>query len=554
VKKGAGNFVLGMGIILAPLINFLSDTNLPQLMTVEVIYSSLSLLPFLLGALILSWSASKVVTRIVRIKTGTLFPLICTGFYLQFFYAPLKIVFQDLFGLSMIGYEDVICKTLTLLTLSSIWLVTIVLGLKYSRFITRTFAVFISLFLVLTIIPSLQYFIPEPINGTTKHNESIAAIDTEQLNSYMASSLNVTKSNATTKSYPNIYFVIVDAMMSLKNASSIGIVDQQTELIRLKKLGLNYIENSMSSYSATRLTLASIMQLDYFITPKSGSLIVENDLIFRKIMNAERNKAGTDFNLPIFHVLNNVNTQFVWQGNSWLECFRSNSWSCSSDFPIILDPIKAMFRDYIYWTMPFYSSSIVGVAIQNLRLRLFMNDGRRAMIVFENALDNITSLDQPIFSFVHHLAPHEPYEVTDTCGMISEYFPDKYSGYRANYRCVLKEIKRFLAKVNAIDPTAIVIIQGDHGWEELPPIEFSKKEAVSYRAGIFNAIKAPETCFNRYGIPQTTVNSIRFALNCAYRFNFPFEKNIHYSGLQMGDSKSKHETIWRYKGAANLGN
>ena len=85
-----------------------------------------------------------------------------------------------------------------------------------------------------------------------------------------------------------------------------------------------------------------------------------------------------------------------------------------------------------------------------------------------------------------------------------------------------------MAKINNADPEAIVVFQSDHGslvWNDL---ELTEKEKYLFAGSVFNAIKAPEICFEKYGLPKTTVNTIRFALNCAYGFKLPYRKNIHY--------------------------
>ena len=564
MKLVVNSYVLGIGFILIPFFNFLSVTNLSQLITVQLIYSSLSLIPFVLVAFILSWGVSKIVRRGIEFKANALFPLICTGFYLQFFYSPLAVVFLEFFKFSTTGYEDEICKSLALLLLVSSWLAVIILGLKYSKFMNRVLTVFVGLVLVVTIVPSLQYLITKSAERNVTAEVSIAAIDTAELDSYTTSSQNTVKSSVANKPYTNIYFVIMDAMISLENASNLDIVERERELIRLKKLGLTYVEKTLSSYTATRLTLASIMQLDYFITPTSGSYFTDNDIFFRQLMYAERNNVRPESSLPIFYALKKANALFIWQGSWTLHCYRSKSFRCSYEFSKNFDPIAFKVRDYLNWTLPFYAPSTVGQALLRiLRSGIFEEQigaggVGRTLIPFMNFLDGIINLDQPTFTFVHHIAPHPqvrndpPYEVTETCDRVKQRFAQELLGYGASYRCALKEIEQFLKKVNAIDPGAIVILQGDHGWDDFAPIELSKTEKISYRANIFNAIKAPESCFNRYGIPQSTVNSIRFALNCAYGFNFPFETNIHYRESQAGEPKSnKYYTAWRYMESVN---
>ena len=84
-----------------------------------------------------------------------------------------------------------------------------------------------------------------------------------------------------------------------------------------------------------------------------------------------------------------------------------------------------------------------------------------------------------------------------------------------------------MEKINNIDPEAIVVFQAAHGWNTLD-LELTEKEKYLFAGSIFNAIKAPEICFEKYGLPKTNVNTIRFALNCAYGFKLPYRKNIHY--------------------------
>ena len=92
----------------------------------------------------------------------------------------------------------------------------------------------------------------------------------------------------------------------------------------------------------------------------------------------------------------------------------------------------------------------------------------------------------------------------------------------------------FMEKINNIDPEAIVVFQGDHGPRNSLSGELTEKEKNQLLGKIFNAIKAPEICFDKYGLPQTNINTMRFALNCAYGFKLPYRKNIHYANQDPG--------------------
>ena len=86
-----------------------------------------------------------------------------------------------------------------------------------------------------------------------------------------------------------------------------------------------------------------------------------------------------------------------------------------------------------------------------------------------------------------------------------------------------------MEKINILDPDAIVIFQADHGFLSSLDIDQTEKERDQLKAKIFNAVKAPEICFDNYGLPKTNVNTIRFALNCAYGSKFQYRKDVHYN-------------------------
>ena len=544
MKIEANNYALGIGLILIPFFNFLSFNNLKQLSTPQITYTGLSLIPVVLGVFILSWVGSKVLTRSGQFRTSTLFTLICAGFYLQFHYLPLKGEIRRHFDFALIGDENIITNALVLLLLASIWLGIIVLGSKYPRFTKRALMIFTSLFLVISIGSSVRYFITKFIAESIVDKETVASnkIKKADMDLYMTSSRDAIQSRMTAKLFPNVYFVIVDGMMSLEHASELGIVDQQKELVKLNNVGLTYVEKSRSSYNTTYLTLASIFQLDYHQTPMSRPYLGRTEF-FPLMMHSEASKGMSgEPSLPLFYALEKNKIRFIWEGTIWAKCFRSGKWRCGSVDLKGSNRFTSQFGEYKDFVTPFYRPSIGGAILDRLIFiwDVFGNTDyalwiqtQHSLVSFMNNFDAITAWGEGYFAFIHQMSPHHPHKVTETCDGISKPFANAFTGYRASYRCVLQEIERFVEKMNAIDPNSIIVIQADHGWNgerdnPLNPIEINDKEKASFQAEIFSAIKAPDTCFNRFGIPQSTVNSIRFALNCAYRFKFPYKDNVHY--------------------------
>lgn len=149
-----------------------------------------------------------------------------------------------------------------------------------------------------------------------------------------------------------------------------------------------------------------------------------------------------------------------------------------------------------------------------------------SIIKFLKYIDKNGVPKTPFFAFIHHGSPHSPYLVTSECEP-TNYLNRQMEGYKASYQCALKTVKMFMEKINIIDPEAVVVFQADHGLSNIG-IKHTEKERDQLKGKIFNAIKAPEICFDNFGLPKTNVNTIRFTLNCAYGSKFQYRKNVHY--------------------------
>ncbi len=539
-RRKAANFVLGLGIVASPLVNFLSDDNLPQITSAQVSLLWISLIPASIAAYLLTLGLSRFVLKRVEHDQSMLFVSVCLGFYLQFFYQPLKVKLQTIFQFSLVGSENLQCQLLTLFTLLCIWLVLTILAIRNHTFIRRILIVFVATFLGISIFPSVKYvfYHYEPLKPLFGVERNVIG----KTNVLYKSSINSSnyKPQPTGNNVPNIYFVILDGMMSLENASALRMVDKADEKAELAKLGVRYIGKSVSSYDGTGHTIASIFNLDYYKT-----LTGENTFLSKFPFNLKfpRMLKESEAKLPVFDLLNSANTELIWQGNIMVPCTprhsaensESNNWKCARDIGIEESSLEYKLTEWVTSLEAIYTTSIIGAAIN--RFRTNIGYSKRSLNDFSDKLETISTLVGQKLFFVHHMAPHDPYLVTDTCESVDKSFPNQYLGYRANYICTLKEVKQFLKRVNTVDPTSIVVFQGDHGWgrnfegtsRTLYPIEMTMEEGKKTMAEIFNAIKAPEECFLKFGVPRTSINAIRFVLNCAYEFQLPYiEDEIHY--------------------------
>ena len=308
----------------------------------------------------------------------------------------------------------------------------------------------------------------------------------------------------------------MDGMTAVETLEPFNIATKKDVIDKLSNTELRYIEKSQSSYNDTHFTLASIMLLDYHRKPGSPKYS-KNSSYFPDMMYSMENT------IPLISSLKKANSSFIWVAGKDYDCMPSLSWTCIIS-PLTSLPSINLWNFYLTTPLP------------KITKRFFKNiDSQDTISPFLEYIDNSGLPKTPFLVYIHNNIPHSPYLVTSECEP-TNYFNQKYEGYKASYQCALKTIQLFMKKINSIDPEAIVIFQGDHGLRTHSNIEqteinleLSETEKHLFSGSIFNAIKAPEVCFEKYGLPKTNVNTIRFSLNCAYGFKLPFRKNIHYA-------------------------
>tara|TARA_X000000368_G_C22603160_1_gene524604 strand:- start:131 stop:595 length:465 start_codon:yes stop_codon:yes gene_type:complete len=137
------------------------------------------------------------------------------------------------------------------------------------------------------------------------------------------------------------------------------------------------------------------------------------------------------------------------------------------------------------------------------------------------------------------MAPHWPYVYNENCserdGSSSKSITKNFIGYKKSYICVLKKLDSLMSYINKNDPDAIVVIQGDHGFEfdhtgHLKPSGFTKNNAIK-RLTHFNAIKINNECRSFISNNIGNVNAIRLALSCATNQKPELIKEESYVGF-----------------------
>ena len=131
-------------------------------------------------------------------------------------------------------------------------------------------------------------------------------------------------------------------------------------------------------------------------------------------------------------------------------------------------------------------------------------------------------LPEPYFAFNHTVSPHPPYRFTPDCGIkeVRHLFSAAWNrrSYLDNLRCVNTTTLAAVDRIVRRDPTAIVVVQGDHGTAF--ELNVGKRASdwtaddMRERFPVLSAIRAPARC--RASLPNdlTLVNTFRLVLAC----------------------------------------
>ena len=492
--------VIGLLIYFVPFFTYLSPANLKELSRSSVLEIFLSLIVFLIIIFISSISVENLLKRLFK-KKIILFPLLCFAFYLNFLYLPFTESLREFFYPNF-GY---LSETSLLICFELFCFAIIIFGAKFNVFSIRMILIFSIMMLINAFIPLANY-----LSENNGKNPTI---------SYELKSNPLIQDKVQLKR--NVYYIILDGMMAIETAEESNITTKKEVIDYLSNTGLKYVDKSQSSYDHTPMSMASIMLLDYNQRPSSPK--------FRNLTNffpgiMEKNLTE----LPLLSYLKVAGSSFLWSGNSRNTCISSSNWKCIDSLNIFFSSNLIKF----FFTTPLPKS--LTTLFKDIR-------SQNSIGPFLEYIDINGVPKSPIFAFIHHDSPHDPYLLTSECEptmewvLSKQYLTRHFEGYKASYHCVLKTIQIVMKKINDLDPEAIVIFQSDHGWDphtsnkKTIKTKLTKEELYQYKGKIFSAIKAPEICFKKYGLPKTNINTIRFAMNCAYGFKLPYLTDRHYS-------------------------
>ncbi len=340
-----------------------------------------------------------------------------------------------------------------------------------------------------------------------------------------------------------VYYLIFDAMTSLDFALKNEIINNKDlYLDKYKSKNLTYIENSISNFNNTSLSLASIFNLSAKETIGSLNKKYYNEKNFYPNLLSNRKN-------NLSEILKIKNYKLYWLNDKYFKCytvFEYNINCYKNDFFTYFVSLNRTFLTNHLFSIFF--KKFTNIKNNNSTIFEFVNKPNK---IIENLKkDN----NENLFIFGHIILPHSPWIFDKNCKIKTdndnsgltdnklESSDEHFYGYKYNYLCALELIDNLVESIHEIDPESIIIIQGDHGinlniqrkdgyfYNGLVEDEKTMNENIELvkdRSMIFNLIKDNNECKNKANA-NTNSNTALFLLNCLFDLDLEYEKKMHY--------------------------
>lgn len=426
-----------------------------------------------------------------------LFLLIPILYYLQFFIIDLNF-YIDL--LIPFDFSNAFLKIISLLI---IIIVSIIFNNLY--FLSKDKNLFVLVALIICLAQISLIIIKSFNHHVTKTNY------TNNLNELIDEKydLNDIESN-------NVYYVILDGLTSYDYL--LKTLNIKNEIFsefnhNLEKLNFRIFDHSFSSYNSTYLTLASILEMNYF----------DETITYHDRNNFFPNILYKEIPPNLILKLNEIGYDFLYSGNSEIQCMINKNFSCvaklSDNNP------ENIYSKMFYLTQnsgvqTYIRNSLINSFLVRLSHLLNFSFDMDALDNFTNSIINSIEPDDNKFYFIHNLSPHPPYPQEDcqiennnsktVWGTVDE--------YSIAISCVLTKTQEFIDNILIKDPNAIIVIQADHGPNftydfSINPALLNKNSLLE-KFSIHNSIKLPTKCDVIKSDSLGNVETINLIFNC----------------------------------------
>ena len=308
---------------------------------------------------------------------------------------------------------------------------------------------------------------------------------------------------------PDVYFFLLDGYGRADQLERAVGFDNAAFLDALARRGFQVHGAATAAYPVTFLSLASTLSMDY---PAEPGELEDHTPFFDAV--------GGD---------NEVVEAFGRLGYEFAFATDYSSFECGERVDLCIDPQTEQVEGFggerevaIMGATPLATAlPALGVHVSPLRGYLSPQDIVREVTRRRSG--------EPLFAYAHLLTPHPPYRYLEGCALREDLTGPEidYWGeaageggeqYRRAIECLNHDLLRAIGLIEAQDPGAIIVIQGDHGpkfgIDFHRPLSDWSREQLDTRFAIMNAQRLPARCAEESARAGLAVNTFRVVLGC----------------------------------------
>lgn len=304
---------------------------------------------------------------------------------------------------------------------------------------------------------------------------------------------------AAPKETPNVYWFVLDGYGRADVLGDVYAMKEAGDFVEaLRSRGIQVSDKAVAAYPMTDLSVGSTLAMEYVAS--TGDSVHD-------LSDMRRLIAGDN---PVVETLRAWGYTYVHWDSVW------NGARCESDVEVCVSVYERGATE-IEWVL--LSMTAIGEQIApHLLARRYaaLSDPLIALGAIRQE-----SPREPFFSLIHLVNPHPPHFTLGVeCELRVAAFNLRAAYVPADYldavRCVNGRMLEALEEISANDPTAIVVMQGDHGPGVLSIADsrFDQWDdrSIRIRYGVLSAMRLPEGCV----VPDdlNLVNTFRVVIDC----------------------------------------
>jgi hypothetical protein len=327
------------------------------------------------------------------------------------------------------------------------------------------------------------------------------------------------------KGGPSVWFLMMDGYARADVLKEEFDLDTTPFLREMRKRGFDVNPEAAASYPRTLGSVGSTLAMDYTISVGAGSSL-------KPLLSALRGRNAT---VRAFRQL----------GYLYAAATDYAVISCEGRADVCVKPVDGdgtSRRDVVLDGTP------IGHPLIRLQ-DLLDGEQPRSLLAPQEAVEAIIrdAGEQPVFAYVHLIAPHPPYRYERDCGPrnIPDINHHDWEGseralYATATRCLNADLLEAVDRILERDQDAVIVIQGDHGPAFDVPLTKSANDwsadEVRQRYGILSALRAGPRCTGRVSAPEVPVNTFRSILGCIVGRDLPLLPAKRFSMVYGGET------------------